>query len=152
MKIVIQRVNNATVTVDEDLKGAIAHGLLVFVGIVNDDTIEDVNWISYKLVNLRIFDDEHGVPNLTVGAVKGGILLVSQFTLHARTRKGARPSYVDAAAPEVAIPLYEGLIKRLRGDFGKEIQTGEFGAVMDVALVNSGPYTIIIDTKDKGKK
>ncbi len=149
MKGVIQRVSKATVTIDNKEKSAIRLGLLVFVGIEDTDTEEDIKWLSNKIVNLRIFDDENKIPNLSVKDVNGDILLVSQFTLHASTKKGNRPSYLKASKAEIAIPLYEKMINQLKNDLGKEIFTGEFGADMKVELLNDGPITILIDTKNK---
>ena len=147
MRAVIQRVSSASVTIDGTIRSSIANGLLVLVGIEAADTEEDIQWLSGKLVNLRIFDDENGVMNLDIKQTGGGILLISQFTLHAATKKGNRPSYIKAAKPEIAIPVYEKLIQQLQQDLGKPIGTGIFGADMKVALVNDGPVTIIIDTK-----
>ena len=149
MKAVIQRVTNASVIIDNKLKAGIANGLLVLVGIEDADTTEDVMWLSNKVVNLRIFDDENKVPNISVKDMQGDILLVSQFTLHASTRKGNRPSYIRASKSDVAIPVYERMILQLEADLGKKIFTGEFGAGMKVELVNDGPVTIVIDTKIK---
>ena len=149
MRILIQRVIKASVTVEEKLTGAIEMGLLVFVGIEDADTIEDIKWLSNKIVNLRIFDDENKVPNISVKDIDGEILLVSQFTLHAETKKGNRPSYIRAAKPDVAIPLYQKMIDRLEIDLGKNITTGVFGGDMKVELVNDGPITIWIDSKEK---
>ena len=147
MRAVIQRVSSASVTIDGTIRSSIANGLLVLVGIEAADTEEDIQWLSGKLVNLRIFDDENGVMNLDIKQTGGGILLISQFTLHAATKKGNRPSYIKAAKPEIAVPVYEKLIQQLQQDLGKPIGTGIFGADMKVALVNDGPVTIIIDTK-----
>jgi len=149
MKVVIQRVSKAAVTVDNKEKSAIKVGLLVFIGIEDADSDEDVKWLSNKIVNLRIFDDENKIPNRSVKEINGNILLVSQFTLHASTKKGNRPSYIKASKAEVAIPLYEKMITQLKNDLGKEIFTGEFGADMKVELLNDGPITILIDTKNK---
>ena len=149
MRIVIQRVSNGSVAVDGKVIGTIQKGLLVFVGIEDADTAEDVIWLSNKIVNLRIFDDERKVPNISVRDIKGEILLVSQFTLQASTKKGNRPSYIKASKAEIAIPLYEKLIRQLENDLGKKIETGEFGADMKIALVNDGPVTIIMDSKNK---
>lgn len=149
MRAVIQRVSEASVSVDGKITGAVKLGLLVLVGIEDADTAEDLEWLSNKIVNLRIFNDEQGVMNLSVKEVNGDILLVSQFTLHASTKKGNRPSYIKASKPDIAIPMYEKMIKRLGIDLGKEIQTGIFGADMKVALLNDGPVTIVIDTKNK---
>lgn len=149
MRVLIQRVTQASVTVEADMIGAIENGLLVFVGIEDADNKEDVEWLSNKIVNLRIFDDENKVPNISVKDTNGGILLVSQFTLHANTKKGNRPSYIKASKPDIAIPLYEKLIDQLENDLGKKIATGTFGADMKVELINNGPVTIWIDTKNK---
>jgi D-tyrosyl-tRNA(Tyr) deacylase len=147
MRAVIQRVTHASVTVGETITGAIKNGLLVLLGIEDADNNEDIEWLSNKIVSLRVFDDISGVMNLSVKDINGNILLVSQFTLHASTKKGNRPSYIKAAKPNIAIPLYEKMITRLEQDLGKKIQTGIFQAMMKVALVNDGPVTIIIDTK-----
>jgi D-tyrosyl-tRNA(Tyr) deacylase len=149
MRAVIQRVSHASVTIEGKLKAAIEDGLLVLVGIEDTDTIEDVEWLSGKIVNLRIFNDEAGIMNVSVKEKNGGILLVSQFTLHASTKKGNRPSYIRASKPPVAVPLYEQLIASLEADLGKAIGTGTFGADMKVELLNDGPVTILIDTKNK---
>lgn len=149
MRIVIQRVSQASVTVENIIIGAIEKGILVLVGIEDADTEEDVIWLSNKVVNLRIFDDENKVSNISVKDINGEILLVSQFTLQASTKKGNRPSYIKASKAEIAIPIYEKLIKQLENDFGKKIETGEFGADMKVALVNDGPVTIWIDSKNR---
>ena len=149
MKVVIQRVSQASVTVEGKVVAVIGDGLLVLVGIEDEDTPYDIAWLSSKIVNLRIFGDENQVMNLSVKDVRGEIILVSQFTLHASTKKGNRPSYIQAAKPEIAVPLYENLIQKLKADLGKEIQTGEFGADMKIALVNDGPVTIVIDSKNK---
>lgn len=149
MRAVIQRVTKACVTIDNSLKSEIENGLLVLAGIEDADTHEDIEWLSNKIVNLRIFEDENKVPNISVKHTGGDILLVSQFTLQASTRKGNRPSYIRASKAEVAIPFYEKLITQLEKDLGKKIYTGEFGADMKVTLVNDGPVTIWIDTKNK---
>jgi D-aminoacyl-tRNA deacylase len=149
MRAVIQRVAQAGVTINNQIRSSIKKGLLVFAGIEDADTQEDINWLSTKIVNLRIFDDEDGVMNCSVKEKQGDILLVSQFTLHAATKKGNRPSYIRASKPEIAIPLYEKLIQQLAADLGKPIGTGEFGADMKVSLLNDGPVTIIIDTKNR---
>jgi D-tyrosyl-tRNA(Tyr) deacylase len=149
MRVVVQRVNEASVTIDGIIKAAIKKGLLVFVGIEDADAAPDVEWLANKIVNLRIFDDENKVPNISVKDIDGEILLISQFTLHAETKKGNRPSYIKASKPPVAIPLYEALITKLESTLGKKIGTGIFGADMKVALVNDGPVTIMIDTKDR---
>ena len=149
MRVVIQRVSKASVSVNEKVTGAITNGLLVLLGIEDADSEEDIVWLSNKIVNLRIFNDEEGVMNKSLIDVDGNILLVSQFTLHAATRKGARPSYIRASKPEFAIPMYEKMIRQLEKDLGKKIATGMFGADMKVELLNDGPVTIIIDTKNK---
>ena len=149
MRAVIQRVTNASVTIDGKIAAAINEGLLVLIGIEDADSIEDIQWLSSKIVNLRIFDDENHVPNISVKDMGGDILLVSQFTLHASTKKGNRPSYIKASKPPVAVPLYEQMISQLENDLGKRIYTGVFGADMKVALLNDGPVTIVIDTKQK---
>ncbi|MBN8864835.1 MAG: D-tyrosyl-tRNA(Tyr) deacylase [Sphingobacteriales bacterium] len=149
MRVVIQRVSRASVTVDEKVTGAINTGLLVLVGIEDADGPEDLQWLSSKIVQMRIFNDADGVMNLSLQDVKGDLLLVSQFTLHASTKKGNRPSYIQASKPPVAIPLYEQFIAQLEKDLGKPIQTGIFGADMKVELVNDGPVTIWMDTKNK---
>jgi D-aminoacyl-tRNA deacylase len=149
MKAVLQRVSSASVTVDAQIISEIKDGLLVLVGIEDADTNEDIIWLSNKIINLRIFDDENKVPNLSVKDVDGEVLLVSQFTLQANTKKGNRPSYIKASKPDVAIPLYEDFIKQLENDLSKKIGTGKFGADMKVSLINDGPITIIIDTKSK---
>jgi D-aminoacyl-tRNA deacylase len=149
MKVVIQRVSKAKVKVEEKINGEIGEGLLVLLGIEDADTEEDIQWLSNKIVNLRIFNDEDGVMNRSVFEVNGNILLVSQFTLHASTKKGNRPSYIKASKPDFAVPMYEKMIKQLEADLGKKIQTGIFGADMKVELLNDGPVTIIIDSKSK---
>ena len=149
MRAVIQRVTKASVTIDAVEKSAIRHGLLILLGIEDADTSEDVQWLSARIVNLRIFNDENGVMNRSVKEISGGILLISQFTLHASTKKGNRPSYIRASKPAHAIPLYESMIRQLTTDLGKEIGTGRFGADMKVELLNDGPVTILIDTKAK---
>ncbi len=149
MKVVLQRVSSASVTVDEKIISEIKTGLLVLVGIEDADANEDIVWLSNKIINLRIFDDENKVPNLSVKDIYGEILLVSQFTLQASTKKGNRPSYIKASKADVAIPMYKNFIMQLENDFGKKIGTGKFGADMKVSLVNDGPITIIIDTKNK---
>ena len=147
MRAVIQRVSEAKVVIDQRVAGAIGPGLLVLVAVEESDSDEDIEWLTGKISRLRIFDDEQGVMNRCVADMKGGILVVSQFTLFASTRKGNRPSYVRSATPEIAIPLYEEFVARLRQDFGDAIRTGEFGADMQVSLVNDGPVTIIIDSR-----
>lgn len=149
MIAVIQRVTNASVSVDQHKIASINNGLLVLLGIEDADNQEDITWLSNKIVNLRILDDSKKVPNLSVKDLDGEILLVSQFTLHASTKKGNRPSYIRASKPIVAIPLYELMIEQIEKELGKKIQTGIFGADMQVSLLNDGPLTIIIDTKNK---
>ena len=149
MRVVIQRVKKAHVTVHNSITGEIGAGMMILVGIEEADTSEDIEWLTKKLLALRIFDDQNGVMNLSVQDIDGEILLISQFTLHASTKKGNRPSYIRAARPEIAIPLYEKLINNLSLNFGREIQCGIFGAEMMVSLINDGPVTIIIDTKNK---
>lgn len=149
MRAVLQRVKRASVTVEGNITGAIEDGLLVLLGIEEADTLEDMNWLSSKLVNLRIFNDEQGVMNRSLLEVGGGLLLISQFTLFAATKKGNRPSYSRAAPPAIAVPIYEKMIELLSAELGKPIQTGVFGADMKVDLLNDGPVTIIMDTKNK---
>ena len=149
MRAVIQRVNHASVSIENKIKSSINKGLLIFIGIEDSDTDEDINWLSNKITQLRIFDDEDGVMNLSVKDITGEILTISQFTLHAKTKKGNRPSYIQAAKPDISIPLYKKFVEQLAHDLGKVIQTGEFGAYMKVTLENDGPVTIIIDTKNK---
>ncbi len=155
MRAVIQRVSHASVAIDGNIKAAIKNGLLVLVGIEDADNFTDIEWLSNKIVNLRIFDDpqdsanDDKVPNISVKDIAGDILLVSQFTLHAATKKGNRPSYIKASKPEVAIPLYEKMIVQLEKDLGKKIETGIFGTDMKVSLLNDGPITLFIDTKNK---
>jgi len=149
MRAVIQRVSRASVTINQQVHSRINEGLLVLMGIEDADNDEDIEWLSGKIVNLRIFDDESGVMNLSVRDKRGEILLVSQFTLHASTKKGNRPSYIRASKPDIAIPLYEKMIRQLSTDLGKPVQTGEFGADMKVELLNDGPVTIVMDTKNK---
>jgi len=149
MRVVIQRVSRATVTIEGRLHASIGNGLLVLLGIEDADNDEDIGWLSNKIVNLRIFDDEDGVMNRSVKEAGGNILLVSQFTLHASTKKGNRPSYIRASKPEIATPLYEKMVYQLNNDLGKTISTGMFAADMKVELLNDGPVTIVIDTKNK---
>lgn len=149
MRILIQRTKQASVTIDEKVSGKIEQGLLIFVGIGDADNEEDVQWLSNKIVNIRLFNDENGVMNKSILDIDGDILLVSQFTLHASTKKGNRPSYIKASKPDHAVPLYKSMIRTLAQLLGKEIQTGQFGADMQVALVNDGPVTIWIDSKNK---
>ena len=149
MKVVIQRVTRASVTIGQQLFSSIGKGILVLVGIQSDDTDEDINWLASKIVNLRIFDDENGIMNKSILDSDGEILAVSQFTLMARTKKGNRPSYIDAAKPEISVPLYEKFVQSLQKELQKEIKTGVFGADMQVGLINDGPVTIIIDSKNR---
>ncbi len=149
MKVVIQRVSEASVTIDSQKVAQINQGLLILVGIESEDNLEDITWLVSKIVYLRIFGDANNVMNLSVKDIDGEIIVVSQFTLHALTKKGNRPSYIKAAKPDIAIPMYEKFIQLLELELGKKIQTGQFGADMKVALVNDGPVTIIIDSKNK---
>jgi len=149
MIAVIQRVSEASVKIDGQIKGQIGLGFMILLGITHTDTQEDIEWLSKKIVGMRIFGDEEGKMNLDLSAVDGNILLISQFTLHASTKKGNRPSFIEAARPEVAIPLYKKMIAQLETDLGKKIETGEFGADMKVSLINDGPVTIVIDSKNR---
>ncbi len=149
MRVVIQKVSKASVTINSTIYSSINQGLLVLLGIEESDNHEDINWLVKKIIHLRIFDDSEGIMNLSVKDTNGEIIVVSQFTLHASTKKGNRPSYIKAAKPEISIPLYEKFNLTLEEQFGKKIQTGQFGAMMEVALVNDGPVTIIIDSKNK---
>lgn len=149
MKVVIQRVSSASVEIETKSVASIEKGLLILVGIEEADAKEDIDWLSAKIANLRIFADENGVMNLSLKENEGDVIIVSQFTLHAATKKGNRPSYIKAAKPEVAIPLYESFIKQMELELGKKVQTGQFGADMKVALINDGPVTIVMDTKNK---
>ena len=149
MRVVIQKVTEASVSIENQTVASIDKGLLVLVGIEDGDTNEDIAWLSSKIVNLRVFEDDNGVMNLSVKEVEGEVLIVSQFTLHASTKKGNRPSYIKAARPEVAIPIYEAFIKQVESLLGKRVPTGQFGAMMQVSLCNDGPVTILIDTKNK---
>jgi len=149
MRAVIQRVSKASVTIDDKIYSQIENGLLVLVGIEDADTTEDSEWLSGKIVNLRVFNDDNGVMNVSVKDINGDILAVSQFTLHASTKKGNRPSYIKASKPEFAIPMYEKFIQQLGNDLGKKIHTGVFGADMKVELLNDGPVTVFIDTKNR---
>ena len=149
MRVVVQRVSKASVTVSEKIMGQIRTGLLILVGIEDLDSQEDIVWLSNKICNLRIFNDENGVMNKSILEIDGSILLISQFTLHASTKKGKRPSYIKASKPPIAIPLYDAIILQLQSDLGKDIASGIFGADMQVALVNDGPVTIVIDSKNK---
>lgn len=149
MRLVIQRVSEASVTVEGQKTAAIQNGLLILVGIEDADTLEDIDWLVGKIIKLRIFGDENDVMNCSVQDVDGDIIVVSQFTLHASTKKGNRPSYIKASKPDFAIPMYETFVKSLERDFGKKVQTGIFGANMKVSLVNDGPVTIVMDSKNK---
>lgn len=149
MITVIQRVTNASVTIDQKIHSEIGNGLLILVGIEDADDTEDIDWLSTKISNLRIFNDKDGVMNLSVRDVQGEVLVVSQFTLHASTKKGNRPSYIKAARPEKAVPVYESFVRKISVELGKSVQTGVFGADMKIALVNDGPVTILMDTKNK---
>jgi D-tyrosyl-tRNA(Tyr) deacylase len=149
MKAVIQRVTQASVTIESNIVAEIQKGLLILIGIEEADNQEDIQWLVSKIANLRIFGDENEVMNLSVKDVAGDVIIVSQFTLHASTKKGNRPSYIKAARPETAIPIYEKFIAQMEVEIGKKVQTGQFGADMKVALLNDGPVTIIIDTKNK---
>ena len=149
MKAVVQRVSKASVTIEGKKVASIKNGLLVLLGIVNDDSQEDINWLSNKIANLRIFGDELGVMNCSLLDVNGDAIVVSQFTLHALTKKGNRPSYIKAAKPDIAIPLYKSFVKQLEITLSKEVQTGQFGADMKVELLNDGPVTIIMDSKNR---
>ena len=149
MKAVIQRVSQSSVTINNEIVAQIQQGLLVLVGIEDTDNQEDINWLTSKIANLRIFEDENEVMNLSLKDINGEMIVVSQFTLHAATKKGNRPSYIKASKPEIAIPLYESFVQQMEKELGKKVQTGQFGADMKVSLVNDGPVTIIIDTKNK---
>jgi D-tyrosyl-tRNA(Tyr) deacylase len=149
MRVLVQRVSRSSVTIEGNVKSSIGKGLLVLVGIEDADTNEDILWLSQKIINLRIFPDAEGVMNLSVKEIDGEILVISQFTLHAATKKGNRPSYIKAAKPDVAIPLYESFVRQIETDLGKKVGTGEFGADMKVELVNDGPVTIWMDSKNK---
>ena len=149
MKAVIQRVSESSVTINNSIVAHIQHGLLVLIGIEDADNQEDIKWLSSKIVGLRIFPDHNNVMNLSLKDIDGDLIVVSQFTLHATTKKGNRPSYIKASKPEIAIPLYESFVHQMEIELGKKIQTGQFGADMKVSLINDGPVTIIIDTKNK---
>ena len=149
MKAVIQRVSQSSVTINNEIVAQIQQGLLVLVGIEDADNQEDINWLTSKIANLRIFEDQNEVMNLSLKDIDGEMIVVSQFTLHALTKKGNRPSYIKASKPEIAIPLYESFVQQIEIELGKKVQTGQFGADMKVSLVNDGPVTIIIDTKNK---
>jgi len=148
MRVVIQRVTRASVEIEKKIHSEITKGVLIFVGIEETDNIEDIEWLSRKIAHLRIFDDENGIMNLSVKDINGDLLVISQFTLHARVKKGNRPSYVDAAKPEISIPLYNKFVKQLEADTGRKIKTGLFGAEMKISLINDGPVTINIDSKN----
>jgi len=149
MRVVLQRVKEASVTVGDKVISKIGHGFLILLGIEAEDTQEDINWLSGKIARLRVFSDENDAMNKSIIDVDGEVIVVSQFTLHASTKKGNRPSFIKAARPEIAIPLYRSFVQQLENDLQKEIHTGEFGAMMDVALINDGPVTILIDSKNK---
>lgn len=149
MKAVIQRVSQASVTIDNHIVAQIQSGLLVLVGIEDGDNQDDINWLTSKIANLRIFPDANNIMNLSLKDIEGEIIVVSQFTLHASTKKGNRPSYIKAAKPEIAIPLYEKFVSQMEVEINKKVQTGKFGADMKVTLINDGPVTIVIDTKNK---
>ena len=149
MKVVIQRVSSCSVTIENQVVAEIQKGLLVLVGFEDTDNKEDINWLTAKIVNLRIFGDENEVMNLSLKEIDGNMIIVSQFTLHGSTKKGNRPSYIKAAKPEIAIPLYESFIQQMETELGKKVQTGKFGADMKVSLLNNGTVTIVIDTKNR---
>ena len=149
MKTVIQRVSQSSVIINNEIVSQIQQGLLVLVGIEDADNQEDINWLTSKIANLRIFEDDNEIMNLSLKDIDGEMIVVSQFTLHALTKKGNRPSYIKASKPEIAIPLYESFVQQMEIELGKKVQTGQFGADMKVSLVNDGPVTIIIDTKNK---
>jgi D-tyrosyl-tRNA(Tyr) deacylase len=149
MKAVIQRVSSASVTIENKIVAEIKTGLLILLGIEEADNQEDIQWLANKIVKMRIFDDENHVMNLSIQDCDGNVIVVSQFTLHASTKKGNRPSYIKAAKPDIAIPLYENFVKQMEIELGKKVQTGEFGADMKVGLLNDGPVTIIIDSKNR---
>ena len=149
MKVVLQRVFSASVSIDNKVVADIQTGLLILVGIEDADNQEDINWLTSKIANIRIFEDDNQVMNLSIKDIEGDVVVVSQFTLHANTKKGNRPSYIKASKPNVAIPLYENFVQQLEKELGKKVQTGVFGADMKVALINDGPVTIVIDSKNK---
>lgn len=149
MKVVIQKVLSASVSIHDQITASINKGLLVLVGIEENDNQDDINWLASKIVNLRIFEDEKDILNLSIKDIDGEILIVSQFTLHASTKKGNRPSYIKAAKPDIAVPIYEAFIKQVATELSKKVQTGIFGADMKVSLINDGPVTILIDSKNK---
>ncbi|MDG3581017.1 D-aminoacyl-tRNA deacylase [Galbibacter pacificus] len=149
MRVVIQRVSEASVTIEGEIKSAIKHGLLILLGIEEADAKEDIEWLCRKITGLRIFNDDNNVMNLSIKEINGDVIVVSQFTLHAATKKGNRPSYIKAAKPNIAIPLYEAFVAQLENELGKKVGTGEFGADMKVSLLNDGPVTILIDSKNR---
>jgi D-tyrosyl-tRNA(Tyr) deacylase len=149
MRVLIQRVSRASVEIEKKVHGRIDQGILILLGVINEDNLGDIDWLCRKLINLRIFNDENDVMNLSILDVKGDFMVVSQFTLHANSKKGNRPSYIRAASPEIAIPLYEQFVQKLRSESGLKVETGEFGADMKVELLNDGPVTIILDSKNK---
>jgi len=149
MRVVLQRVKEASVTVEGKVISKIEHGYLILLGIEAEDTQEDINWLARKTINLRVFSDENDAMNKSIKDVDGDIIVVSQFTLHASTKKGNRPSFIKAARPDIAIPLYEKFVASLENELGKKIQTGKFGAMMDISLINEGPVTILIDSKQR---
>jgi len=149
MRIVIQRVKEASVKIDGEIVSSVKKGMLILTGIEDTDAQEDIDWLTNKIVQLRIFDDENGIMNLSVKEINGEVLVVSQFTLHASTKKGNRPSYIRASKPDFAIPMYEKFILAIENALGKKVGTGKFGAMMDVSLINDGPVTIIIDSKNR---
>ena len=149
MRAIIQKVEKASVSINDKVKSKINSGILIFIGIEEEDALDDIDWLSKKIAQLRIFDDENGIMNLSIQDVNGEALVISQFTLHAKVKKGNRPSYIKAAKPDIAIPLYNQFVGALNQLISKEIQTGEFGAYMQISLVNDGPVTIFIDTKNK---
>ena len=149
MRVVVQRVSEASVTIQSKINATIKQGLLILLGIENEDSGQDIEWLVKKIAQLRVFDDANGVMNLSLKDIDGDVIIVSQFTLHASTKKGNRPSYIKAARPEVSIPLYKRFIAAMEKTLGKKVGTGEFGAMMDVAMVNDGPVTIIMDSKNK---
>ena len=149
MRVVVQRVSKSSVIIESDIVSSISKGLLILLGVENNDTIDDVNWLTRKIINLRIFNDIDGKMNNSIIDIKGDIIVVSQFTLHAKTKKGNRPSYINAAPPKIAIPLYENFVQILKNKSKLNVLTGEFGADMKVSLINDGPVTIIIDSKNR---
>lgn len=149
MRVVLQRTKEASVSINNKIKSEIKSGLLILVGIENEDNSEDIEWLTKKICNLRIFDDSEGVMNLSINDIDGEFLVISQFTLHAKTKKGNRPSYIYAAKPDISIPLYKEFVASLEKEINKEVKTGEFGAHMEVKLINDGPVTIIIDSKNR---